>query len=95
MDGAADLVFICDVLHHVNGRETWLARLRGEMRPGARLALVEHKEGPLPQGPPEAMKVPRAEQTRLLRAAGLELVSEDLALLPYQTLQVWRRMPSR
>jgi SAM-dependent methyltransferase len=91
VDGRVDLVFLCDVLHHVQERQDWLRRLFAELRPGARLVIVEFKEGRLPQGPPEDMKIPRARQTDLLRGAGFELVSEDLALLPYQTIQVYRR----
>jgi 2-polyprenyl-3-methyl-5-hydroxy-6-metoxy-1,4-benzoquinol methylase len=94
VDARADLVFLCDVLHHVQAREAWLGRLFAQMRPGARLVLVEFKEGPLPEGPPEAMKILRARQTALVRGAGFELVSEDLALLPYQSLQIYRRGPS-
>ena len=39
-----DLVFLCDVLHHVQNRTAWLEKLRQEMRPGAKLVLVEFKE---------------------------------------------------
>ena len=56
----ADLVFVCDVLHHVADRSAWLAKLAAEMRPGARLVLIEFKEGNLPEGPPEAVKITRA-----------------------------------
>jgi SAM-dependent methyltransferase len=56
----ADWVFICDVLHHVPDRPAWLGRISSEMKPGAKLALIEFKEGKLPEGPPEAAKIPRA-----------------------------------
>jgi predicted methyltransferase len=87
VDATADLVFVCDVLHHVEAREAWLGRLFAEMKPGARLVLVEYKEGPLPQGPPESMKLSRAQVASLARGAGFEPVSEDLARLPYQVVQ--------
>lgn len=89
--GDADLVFIADVLHHVANREAWLATLARETRPGARLALIEFREGPLPQGPPEAVKIPRAELIRMVRGAGFVLESDDPSLLPYQTFLVFRR----
>lgn len=89
--GTADLVFIADVLHHVTNRESWLARLAGETRPGARLVVIEFREGRLPQGPPEAVKIPKAELIRLVRGAGFVLESDDPALLPYQTFLVFRR----
>jgi 2-polyprenyl-3-methyl-5-hydroxy-6-metoxy-1,4-benzoquinol methylase len=88
VSAAADVVFLCDVVHHVAGREAWLRRLFSEMRPGARLVVVEFKEGRLPQGPPEAVKIPRAQLTALLRGAGFVLEADDPKLLPYQTFLV-------
>jgi len=87
----ADLVFLCDVLHHVAQRDRWLEKLAKKMKPGARLALVEFKEGPLPQGPPESAKIPRAELLRLAAAAGLQLEREKADVLPYQWLLVFRK----
>ena len=86
-----DLVFVCDVLHHVQDRAGWLVKLGKEMRPGAKLVLIEFKEGKLPQGPPEHGKIPRAELVRLVTAAGLVLDGEKPGLLPYQHLLTFRR----
>jgi SAM-dependent methyltransferase len=88
---AVDLVFICDVLHHVQDRPAWLRRLVAEMRPGARVALIEFREGPLPQGPPESVKIPKAELVRLMAAAGLRLDGEKTGLLPYQHFLLFRK----
>lgn len=79
-----DLVFICDVLHHVPDRPVWLGELAGEMRPGARLVLIEFREGDLPKGPPESMKIPRDRIIELMAGAGFVFVSEKPDLLPYQ-----------
>lgn len=84
VDEGADLVFVCDVLHHVENRRDWLKRLYAEMRPGARLVLIEFKEGDLPQGPPENLKLPRSELLALVREAGFQLSAEIDDLLPYQ-----------
>jgi ubiquinone/menaquinone biosynthesis C-methylase UbiE len=65
----SDLVFMCDVLHHIQDRPAWLARLARQMHKGARLALVEFKEGKLPEGPPEAMKLSRAQLVTLATGA--------------------------
>lgn len=86
-----DLVFVCDVLLHVRDRSTWLAKLAGEMQPGASLALIEFREGDLPQGPPESKKIPRDKIIELADAAGLTLVSEHPNLLPYQVFLVFRK----
>lgn len=82
---AADVVFVCDVIHHVQGREVWLRRMFSEMKPGAKLVVIEFKEGELPEGPPEAVKIPKAKLTAMLRDAGFALRSDDPGLLPYQT----------
>ncbi len=86
-----DLVFVCDVLHHVSDRQAWLAKLVGQMKPGARLALVEFKEGNLPEGPPEAAKIPRGKLVALVTKAGLSLEVEHAKLLPYQVFLVFKK----
>jgi SAM-dependent methyltransferase len=89
----AALVFVCDVLHHVPDRAAWLGKVASEMAPGARLVLVEFKEGNLPEGPPESVKITRAQMVELAAKAGLGLDSERADLLPYQTFLVFRKAP--
>jgi ubiquinone/menaquinone biosynthesis C-methylase UbiE len=86
-----DLVFVCDVLHHVADRPAWLAKLASEMKSRARLALIEFKEGKLPEGPPEAAKIPRAKLVELVTRAGLVLDAEPRELLPYQVFLVFKK----
>ena len=86
-----DLAFVCDVLHHVQDPKAWLARLASELKAGARLVLVEFKEGELPEGPPAAMKIPKADLRALAEGAGFRLVADQDALLPYQTFLVFER----
>lgn len=87
----ADIVFVCDVLHHVSDRRAWLGRLHDQMKPTARLILVEFREGDLPEGPPAALKIPRDEMLRLVRDSGFVLIGEEKDLLPYQTFLVFRK----
>lgn len=87
----ADLVFICDVLHHVPDRGAWLSKIAGRLKSGAQLALIEFKEGHLPEGPPENLKIPRAELLRLCSEAGLKLVEEHKELLPYQVFLIFSK----
>jgi ubiquinone/menaquinone biosynthesis C-methylase UbiE len=87
----ADLVFVCDVLHHVPNQPAWLGKLASQMKSGARLVLVEFKQGKLPQGPPERLKLSRAKQIKLAKDAGLVLDQEKPKLLPYQMFMVFRK----
>ena len=88
----ADLVFVCDVLHHVQGREAWLKRMTSEMKPGARLVLIEFKEGKLPEGPPESVKIPKRQLVEMVSQAGLRFKYERPELLPYQVFLVfWKQ----
>jgi ubiquinone/menaquinone biosynthesis C-methylase UbiE len=87
----ADVVFVCDVLHHVQDPAGWLKRAASEMKPGARLVLIEFKEGELPEGPPESAKIPRGQLVELVKAAGLRFESEQANLLPYQGFLVFRK----
>ena len=85
----ADLVFVCDVLHHVPNRSQWLKRLYAEMPTGARLAIVEFKGSKLPEGPPESIKVPKTELIALLQTARFTLKEDRPRLLPYQEFLVF------
>jgi SAM-dependent methyltransferase len=87
----ADVVFISDVIHHVANREAWLRKGYAEMKPGAKLVVVEFKEGRLPQGPPESVKVPKAKLISMLQDAGFRLVSDRPDLLPYQTFLTFEK----
>lgn len=88
---AADIVFVCDVLHHVPGQAAWLGKMAHAMKSGSRLVLIEFKEGKLPQGPPEKLKLSRKALLALTRTAGFVLDDEKPALLPYQTFLVFRK----
>ncbi len=81
----ADVVFISDVIHHVANREAWLRKGYSEMKPGAKLVVVEFKEGKLPEGPPESVKIAKAKLISMLQEAGFKLISDEPELLPYQT----------
>lgn len=85
----ANVVFVCDVLMHVPNKSKWLKTVYSEMQRGARLVLIEFREGHLPQGPPEAVKVSKAEILRLCDEAGFRLMEDHSDLLPYQTFLVF------
>ncbi len=58
---------------------------------GALFVLVEFKEGTLPEGPPEALKIPKRQLVEMVSQTGLRLESEKPELLPYQVFLVFRK----
>ena len=68
-----DIVFVCDVIHHVEDRQGYFAKLSGALRPGGRLAIVDFYKRKTPVGPPVAMKIPREDLISELREAGFVL----------------------
>ena len=87
----ADCVFVCDVLLHVRKKLEWLKVIHSEMRSGAKLVLIDFREGDLPEGPPEAIKVPKNEVMRLCKEAGFKLKRDTPDLLPYQEFLVFEK----
>jgi len=91
VDPAADVVFVCDVIHHVEGRDAWLRKMFSDMKAGAKVVVIEFREGKLPEGPPEAIKVPKAKLIATLRGVGFVLKLDNPRLLPYQTFLVLQK----
>jgi SAM-dependent methyltransferase len=86
-----DIVFICDVMHHVDKRAQWLAKLNSKIEKGTKLVLIEFKEGNLPEGPPGNVKISAKEMLTLMRDANFKLIQENLILLPYQNYFVFEK----
>ncbi len=40
-DRAIDLVFLCNTYHHLESRDAYFSRLRGDLRPGGRVAVID------------------------------------------------------
>ncbi len=87
----AGVVFVCDVLHHVQDQLGWLKKIHQEVGAGARLIVVEFKDGDLPQGPPKSMKIPSEQVTALATQAGFKKLTEDTKLLPYQYVLTFQK----
>lgn len=84
-----DRVLLVDTVHHVEGRREWFARLRGTLRPGARVVIVDFRKGDMPVGPPDHAKLSPAEVESELVAAGYRCVDRDESSLPWQWILVF------
>ena len=80
---SVDLVFICNVLHHVESRASYYKKLAAALRPGGRLVVVDFFKRELPVGPGVEMKIAREEMVRELSDSGFQL-RREFDFLPYQ-----------
>jgi ubiquinone/menaquinone biosynthesis C-methylase UbiE len=79
---SADVVFFCDVLHHIDDRVAYLKRVGPALNPGGRVAVVDFKKT-APIGPPASMKIARSEMIAEFKDAGYRPVRERY-FLPHQ-----------
>jgi len=87
--GSVDLIFICDVVHHIENRQPYYRKLADALRPGGRLAIVDFYKKELPVGPAPAMKIARSAMIEELKEAGFSL-AESHDFLPYQYFLVFQ-----
>jgi arsenite methyltransferase len=79
---SVDVVFFCDVLHHVNNPVAYLAKVKPSLKPGGRLVVIDFKKTS-PIGPPVAMRIPHDGMIELAKKAGYVVIREH-DFLPYQ-----------
>jgi SAM-dependent methyltransferase len=83
-----DLVLMVDVIHHIADRAAYLRRLRDELKPGGRVAIIDYSEHSA-MGPPVGERIlPRGLKSEM-DAAGFALVKEH-GFLPEQYFLVFQ-----
>lgn len=87
----ADLILLVDVYHHIERREDYFRRLRGSLKPGGRLAIIDFRMDS-PAGPPRAARIPPERVVAELKAAGYA-VAERHDFLPRQYFLIFRPSP--
>jgi arsenite methyltransferase len=78
-----DVVFFCNVLHHIENRPKYYAKLSQSLKPGGRIVVIDFHKEPLPIGPPPSMKLSDQEVITELQKAGFVL-SKRVDTLEYQ-----------
>jgi len=88
-DGTVDLVFLCNAYHHFEERVAYFERLRRDLAPGARLAIIDGKSsGAATWLLPEGHWLAPGQLRRELDAAGyVHLASHDF--LPLQDFDLF------
>jgi cyclopropane fatty-acyl-phospholipid synthase-like methyltransferase len=92
-DASVDRIFICEVWHHIENQQSYLALLKRMLKPGGQVIMVDFQKRELPIGPPVSMKIAREDLLRQMESAGFYLVREH-SFLPYQYFLVFEVRPN-
>ena len=84
----ADLIVMVNVFHHIADRERYFRNLRGSLRPGGRIAIIDHSMDSR-EGPPRSARIAPERVKAELKSAGYALVQEH-GFLPAQYFLVFR-----
>lgn len=84
-----DLVFLCNTYHHIDDRVDYFARLKDQMRPGGRVAVVDFRPSSH-RGPPH--KLERGVVVSEMEEAGYT-VADSYDFLPDQYFVVFEDRP--
>jgi ubiquinone/menaquinone biosynthesis C-methylase UbiE len=87
---SVDMVFFCDVVHHLGNRPDYYAKLAKVLKPGGRVVVIDFYKKSVPIGPPESMKLSEQQVITEFQKAGFAL-SKRLDILPYQYFLFFER----
>ena len=87
---SVDTIFFCDVLHHIENRPAYYAKLAKALKPGGRVVDIDFHKKPTPFGPPEAMRIAEQDVARELESAGFRK-TKSIDILPYQYFLIFQR----
>jgi arsenite methyltransferase len=85
-----DTVFFCNVLHHIDNRSAYWAKVAAALKPDGRIVVLEFHKKALPVGPGPGMKIDQAVMIEELKAAGFKLAKQH-DFLPYQYFLEFKR----
>jgi arsenite methyltransferase len=85
---SVDVIFLCEVWHHIENQTQYLARLRQILKPSGRVVMIDFHKRELPVGPPVEMKIAREDVLGQMQPNGFRLVKE-YTFLPYQYFLVF------
>jgi SAM-dependent methyltransferase len=82
-----DLALMVDVYHHIADRSAYLKKLKGSLKPGGRVAIIDFRMDS-PVGPPKSARLTPKSVKSELTGAGYALLQEH-AFLPNQYFLVF------
>ena len=87
-----DLVFMCDVMHHIADPVEWMTGIVKQLPSNAQFHIIEFKQGDIPNGPPESAKIAPEKLKEIAAKSGLVLDHEVENLLPYQIYYIFKKV---
>jgi arsenite methyltransferase len=87
---SVDLVFFCDVVHHIEDRIAYYQRLKPALKPDARIVVVDFYKKQLPIGPPPEMKLTEDQVKSEFKKAAFRFTKKQ-SFLEYQYFLEFRR----
>jgi len=85
-----DTIFFCDVLHHIDNRPAYYAKMAKALKVGGRVVVIDFNAKDSPVGPPPAMKLSEEQVISEFLTAGFAL-AKRLDILPYQYFLFFER----
>ena len=82
-DASVDRFFICDTWHHIENRDQYLGLMKKMLKPGGEVVMVDFKKAETPMGPPQEMRIDRADLVKEIEKNGFKVAAEH-TFLPYQ-----------
>jgi len=83
-DEEVDVALIVDTYHFIDNRIEYMKKVYRGLRPGGRIMLVDYKEGDMPVGPPENVKIKLSTTLKELERAGFTIAEIDTISLQFQ-----------
>jgi len=84
----ADWVLIVNTYRYLENRISYLRKLKGGLKPGGKIIVVDFKIGDMPVGPDDDVKVPVQQARNEVQTAGFKIQQTDNSSLQYQYILV-------
>ncbi len=88
-----DTVFICNILHHIENRPPYYAKLSAALKPDGRIVILDFHKRQTNVGPPVAERLAEPDVVKELAAAGFTQ-TRHWDMLPAQYFLEFRRTPA-
>ena len=74
--GRFDVMFLCNVYHHVDDRISFVRNMGKGLKQGGRIILLDHRYN-APYGPPKHLRIPKKQAITEFNNAGFVLVKDE------------------